>query len=177
MQITKNVPAHWFDRSQPILATFIVLGPGHADSTAGYQAGRIKTVRFGPHSTSPLVVVEPIKRDARMVGVKGLHLTAAETEKGSRFLRDMYAEEGRLDDYEKYVAREQAIVNGMIADPLEEFDPRLPAKLLQWRQGRGVRDKFVWDVEPPTTPAALPADEKPAVRRRQAVEPPAGGTF
>lgn len=174
MQIASGVPAHQLDSTQPILVTFVVLGPGHSDSKAGYHAGRIKAVRFGPNIGSPLLVVEKAERGGRMTGVRGLHLTAAEMAKGSMFLRDMYEAEGRLADYERYVARERAIANGMQVDPLSEFDPRLPAAVVKWRRERGVKAKFVWSDD---EPAALeePQIEKPVRRRAAAADPPAGG--
>lgn len=175
MHIRKNLPAHWLDRSQPILATFIVLGPGHSSSIAGFHAGRIKTVLFGPNVVSPLLIVQPIMRDGRMIGVDGMNLTAAEVEKGTMFLRDMYAAEGRLDDYARYVAREQAIRAGKMVEPLDEFDPRLPAQVVEWRRARGVKDSFVWDA-PPTAASSLAAaseswDEIPEVQPSPAPAP------
>ncbi|MBK8720677.1 MAG: hypothetical protein IPN32_39130 [Deltaproteobacteria bacterium] len=173
MQILPDVPAHQFDPSQPLLTTFVVLGPGHADSRAGFHAGRIKAVRFGPNVASPLLLVEPITRGGRMTGVQGVSLTAKEVAKGTMFLRDMYAAEGRLADYDRYVARERAIHSGMRVEPLAEDDPRLPAKLREWVRARGVKDTFVWDADDPA-PSAPEAAEKP-VRRRAASDSPAGG--
>ncbi len=176
MQITKNVPAHWLDRSQAIMTTYVVLGPDHAHATAGNHAGRIKAVRFGPSVMSPLLQVEWIIRDDRRVGCKGLHLTSEESAKGTMFLRDMYRAEGREADYERYLAREKAILVGMVVDPLDEYDPRLPAKLVEWRRQKGVADKFQWDAAPAAPAEALddiPVVEAPApsaapVRRRAA---------
>jgi hypothetical protein len=128
------------------MTTFVVLGPNHAHATAGNHAGRIKAVRFGPSIMSPLLEVEWIVRDGRRVGCKGLHLTAEEREKGSMFLAEMYRAEGREADYERYVAREKAILAGMVVDPLDEFDPRLPAQLVAWRRDKGITDKFQWDA-------------------------------
>ncbi len=158
------------------MTTFVVLGPGHAHATAGNHAGRIKAVRFGPSIMSPLLEVEWIIRDGRRVGCKGLHLTAEERAKGSMFLAEMYAAEGREADFERYLAREKAILAGMVVDPLGEYDPRLPAKLVEWRHQKGITDKFQWDA-PATAPAEalddIPVVEAPApsaapVRRRAA---------
>ena len=178
MQITKNVPAHWLDRSQAIMTTFVVLGPGHAHATAGNHAGRIKAVRFGPSIMSPLLQVEWIIRDGRKVGCQGLHLTAEQSAKGTMFLRDMYRAEGREADYERYVAREKAILAGMIVDPLGEFDAHLPAQLIEWRRQKGVTDRFQWDAaaaapaeaadDIPMVEAPAPAPATAAVRRRAA---------
>lgn len=184
MQITKNVPAHWLDRSQAIMTAFVVLGPGHAHATAGNHAGRIKAVRFGPSIMSPLLQVEWIIRDGRKVGCQGLHLTAEQSAKGTMFLRDMYRAEGREADYERYVAREKAILAGMIVDPLGEYDDkRLPAQLVEWRRQKGITDKFQWDA-PDAAPAEaaddIPMVEAPApatapVRRRAATADAPGG--
>lgn len=172
MQILPGVPAHQLDPSHPILTTFIVLGPGHADARGGYHAGRIKAVRFGPNIDSPLLLIEPIKRGGRMSGVKGLHISASEQAKGTRFLRDLYAEEGRLADYDRYVAREQAIKNGMRVAPMEPTDPRLPAKVVAWVRERGERGTFSWDgdAEPEAQPEpeTQPAPSAAPVRRRAA---------
>lgn len=183
MQIVGNdTPAHWLDRGQAIMSTFIVLGPGHTHAIAGNRAGRIKHVRFGPCTASPLLEIEWVVKDNRRIGCKGLRLTAEERARGTVFLRDVYEAEGRLADYEKYVAREAAIMRGATVPALDELDPRLPAKVTEWRKGVGAKDVFVWDApadapadEFPTAPAVA---EKPAQRRRVVVSdaPPAGGT-
>lgn len=179
MQILKSVPAHWLDRSQEILTTFVVLGPGHSSTVSGFHAGRIKTVLFGNNVKSPLLLVEPIIRDNRMIGVQGLQLAASERAKGSMFLRELYEAEGRLDDYREYIAREQAIRVGKLVDPLEPFDVRLPAKVVEWRRGNGTVDRHTWvvrtEAEPPSEDLAGAAAPTEKPRRRAAPDVPAGG--
>lgn len=190
MQIDPGVPAIQLHPSQPLLASFVVLGPGHSDSKAGHRAGQIKTVYFGPHTDSPLLVIEKKTRNTRMIGVKGLHISAAEQAKGSMFLRDMYAAEGRLAHYEVFCKREKAIREGKVVGELP--DGYLPKKLVAWRSGKVEAEKFelppldelpvdedAYDfnddgadaVEAAPAPRAA-AKSKPA-RRRAAAEKPA----
>jgi hypothetical protein len=179
MQIAgKDTPAHWIDRGQALMSTFVVLGPGHTHAIAGNRAGRIKHVRFGPCTASPLLEVEWITKDNRRIGCKGLRLVAEERAKGTVFLRDLYEAEGRLADYEKYVAREATIMRGGIVEVLSEHDSRLPAKVVEWRRGVGAQDVFVWDAPAEEVPTVSAVAEKPTQRRRVAVNdaPPAGGT-
>lgn len=156
MQIDRNVPAIQLDaRKQTLLATFVVLGPGHSDSKAGHLAGTIKTVYFGPYTDSPLLVIEKKTRNTRMIGVKGLHICSAEAAMGTRFLRDLYAEEGRLAHYDAFCARELAIRDGKRVGPLP--DAYLPKKVLEWRAGKA--DAEVFELPPLDVPAIDIEDE------------------
>ena len=159
LHIHPRVPAYILDAEKEPrqAAVLVVLGPGHTSTKSGNKAGTIKTVRFGPHTQSPMLgPPQWIKRANKIIGVDSIRLSDEEERMGSRFLRDLYAEEGRLDDYQEVVNREIAIRRQLeVPDVPESF---LPVTVREWRTGVAKAKAFKFSREDP------PAD-KPAVRK------------
>lgn len=189
MHIHPDVPALQLDPDQRLLSVFVVLGPGHCDTKGGNRAGVIKTVRFGPHTTSPLLgEVDWIKEGARKVGVRSICLSITEQRAGTRFLKDLYEDEGRLDIYKAYASREQAIHRHQPVGPMSEA--YLPAKVREWRalvSSNGPAFEMPpLELSTPATAASAPvmppletstpaiAASAPVRRRATADAPPSG---
>lgn len=166
LRIHPDVPAHHFDEKEPRqVGVFVVLGPGHTNTQSGNRAGQIKTVRFGPHTQSSMLAPpEWIKRDGSIYGVRAIRLSDDEVRKGSRFLYDIYKEDGRLDDYEQIVAREMAIRRRIEVPEIP--DEMLPESVLALRKGTAAANKFQFKPK-----AAAEPSEKPAVRKASAPKP------
>lgn len=147
------IPCEQFDGAQDFLTTFIVLGPGHSSKVANHAAtpGRIKCVKFSKHTDSPMLAIKWKEKGGRRVGVDSLHLSGSEEKMGSRFLRDIYRDEGRLDDYRAFVARERAAAMGRKVGPLP--DEYLPKLVLEWRAAE-AQGEDVFELPPKGEPAA-----------------------
>ena len=164
LYIHPQVPAYIFDADKEPrqAAVLIVMGPGHTSTKRGNLAGKIKTVRFGPHTQSPMLAPPAwLKRDGRIFGVESIRLSDEEERMGSRFLRDLYKEEGRLSDYDEVVAREIAIRQQLeVPDVPESF---LPEIVRSWRHGtaKAKAFKFSREDEPEAKPAPVVRKAKP----------------
>lgn len=168
MHIHPEVPAFQFDPDQRLLSVFIVLGPGHCDTKGGNRAGTIKTVRFGPHTVSPLLSeVDWIKQGDRIVGVRQISLSIAEQRKGTRFLKDLYDDEGRPEIYQAYAKREQAIHKHQPVGKL--LDGHLPRKVVEWR---ALVTTEALSYEMPALDAVAPASASAPQRRRATADVP-----
>lgn len=177
MHIHPEVPAHQFDPDQRLLSVFVVLGPGHCNTKGGNRAGIIKTVRFGPHTMSPLLGdVDWIKQGDRIIGVRSIKLSMAEERAGSRFLKDLYDEEGRADIYQAYCKREKAIHAHQPVGKV--LDGHLPKKVLQWRAlvSSQAAAYEMPALEDPAAPAPAPASAPQRRPRAATPDAPAGDT-
>jgi hypothetical protein len=127
--------------------TWVVLGPNHPSSP-----GQIKTVRISGNVTSALVTPHYTHAAGERVnGIKGITIHIDEEPNGTRFLKDLYEEWGRLDNWDHWQAHQKACEDGREVDPFPES--RLPPVVLQWRQRVGSnRDKFT-----------IPEDDAPAL--------------
>lgn len=149
--------------------TYVVLGPNHPD-----RPGQIKTVRVSANVTNGLVDVKFTTNMGRVNGIAGMTIAISEEPHGSRFLKELYQECGRMDNWALFEAHQNAIEGGREVDPFP--DSRLPPCVLQWRARVGsARGKFVVpeddgpeddsDDEPDPV-AAMPEPAKTPVRRR-----------
>lgn len=158
MKIDPSVSALQLHKDQDLVTTFIVRGPGHSSKVPGHTAtpGTIRSVTFGRHTGSSMLTIEWLERGGRRVGIRALHLSADEMRKGSRFLRDLYAEEDRLDLWEAFCKWQVAAAQGRKVRPLP--DAAMPKQMLAWRDAEAAGES-VYEFEMPAVA------EKPLVRK------------
>jgi hypothetical protein len=148
---------------QGVMYVFLVLGPGHPG------AGRIKKIPLEKNINSSLIEWEgDVCRISKQEEASGF---------GSRFLHDLYEDEGKPERFTVYGEWVQAGAEGRTLDVPEFPDDLLPAKVIEWRRRRKkasaqfdptARLKAMGaDVDAPavspTTPAPVPPPVDPTV--------------
>jgi hypothetical protein len=146
-----------------VMYVFVVLGPGHPG------AGRIKKIPIEKNINSSLIEWEgDVCRISKQEEASGF---------GSRFLLDLYEEEGKPERFEVYAAWVQAGAEGRTLDVPEFPDDLLPAKVVEWRHRRkkasaqfdprAMLEAMGASGDPvataPTTPAPSPPPRDPTV--------------
>lgn len=75
----------------------------------------------------------------RMVGLRSVAITPAAHRAGWRLLRDLYEQEGRLDDWETFQTRLCTLKDGYGSDSKSEYsDDYLPDYVILARQSKGT---------------------------------------